>query len=681
MANDQLLEEVLQQLRANNGLQQQLLEQIASDARRSRRPSGGNSGPSSRATASADNALSGLASSASQLSSGMMNANSASDAMGAMFQGIGSASKVLPVFGGAIGAAAGAAQQFYEFLNSQLQTFNSLNEAGLAASDGMFGLQKALATGRLSYEEFMSATAQYRDVIASMGADGVQNFGNLMNSVITSEQAFGRLNISNQALASSLGSLMKQQKMYQQWDRMSNTEQSLAAQEYVKNIQDYSKSLGMGIDELAGKMAKSGSEVTGIGTKMALMNSGLDEVDASKTAENVNLLLNSFGPMGEQLNQQFAKALVSGGAFDTDSAIGQMVLTNNEFADFFYKLQEMARDGTLATDQGREYMRTWLSDQDNANAILSTVEQARLSYGEESANQMYQMVEAMQNYNKNTTKVTGEWDNMINDFNLKLGAFFTGFKINTAELFLRPDDFIRNIFGEKWGNWLLTGAFDWEVEDIPMLPSVKEWLSHWMEPVSWLYDQMMGYADSTADKMQAIEKPSWESILRALVPSWLADIIFEGGDYANGGLAGASEMEQKVQEALTKDVVPALKDSALWVMDDLANKMKVLDEASDHVSTAVSDWWNKPSSTVVNNNTTNTSTSNVTTPVTPVAEPELETSADRVKKEQERKDFSDSVVERLDKLSRTLADMLDINNNIERASRETASNTTGSGIN
>lgn len=680
MANDQLMDEVLAQLRANNGLQQQLLEQLSRDASRNRSRRSSNSGGGGRSEAQASGALSQLASSASTLSGGLMGAANASDAAGVMFQGIKSASSVLPVFGGAIGAAAGAAQQFYEFLNGQLQTFNSLNEAGLAATDGMFGLTKALATGRLSYDEFMAATAQYKDVIASMGADGVQNFGNLMNSVIKSEQSFGRLNISNQALASSLGSLMKQQKMYQQWDRLTNEEQTTAAQTYVKNLEDYSKSLGMGLDELSGKMAKSGSEVTGIGTKMALVNSGLDEVDATKTAENVNLLLNSFGPMGEELNKQFSKALVSGGAFDQDSAIGKMIMTNNDFADFFYKMQDMAREGTLATDEGREYMRNWLSSQEMVNSQLSTVEQARLSYGDEVANQMYSMIEAMQNYEKNTTKVTGEWDNMINDFNRKLEEFFTGFKINTAELFLRPQDFIKRVFGEKWGEWLLTGAFNWDVESIPMLPSIRDWLAHWMEPVSWLYDQMMGYADSTADKMQAIEKPSWESILRALVPSWLADIIFEGGDYANGGLAGAAEMGQKIQAALTNDIVPALKDSALWALDDVDKSMKVVDEATDKIASAVTAWWNKPNtSTVVNNNTSNTS--NVTTPPTPVSEPVPEDKADKVKRDQERKDFSDTVVERLDKLSRTLADMLDTSSSIERASRETASNTTGSGIN
>ena len=487
MVNDQLLEDVLNQLKRNNGLQQALVDSIRRDVQGSRRSSGGG-GDTSSSNTRTTKSLNQLSSAASSLSSGMMNARNASDAAGVMFKGIGAASKVLPVFGGAIGLAATAAQQFYEFLNGNLQTFNQLNEAGLSASGGMFGLQKALATGRVSMDEFMSATVNYRDVIAGMGADGVQKFGNLMNSVIQTEDSMGALNMSNQTLASTMGGYLKQQRAYSAFEKMDRQINAKAARDYADNLQNYSKSLGMTIEELSGKMAQASESSTGLGTQLALMEQGMSEEDAAKSAENLSMVMGSFGKFGDAMQEQLATFINTGGDLNLDSTIGQLYQVDNQFRDMFNGIADMAKSGKLTSKEAAEMIRKQMSSKETVEAWQNSMGQFRKSFGDAAANQAFAMLSQVKNYEAETQKPTAAWDKMVNDFNRDMEAVMQKFKIGTAELFLNPQQFIIDMFGEKWGKWLLTGAFDWSVDSIPMLPSVKEWLASYMQPVKWLYD-------------------------------------------------------------------------------------------------------------------------------------------------------------------------------------------------
>ena len=676
MLNDQLLEDVLNQLKRNNGLQQNLVDSLRQDLRRN---GGGRRNPppeprKSRKGTDPSDSLTNLAGAAASLSGGLLKANNASAA-------IGSVTKIMPVFGGAVGAAAQAVQQFYEFLNGNLQAFNELNEAGLSASGGMFGLQKALATGRLSMDEFMSATANYKDVIASMGAEGVQKFGNLMNSVIETQESMGSLNISNKTLASSLAGYIKQQRAYSSFDKMDRQIQAKAARDYADQLQKYSKGLGMTVDELSGKMAKSSESVTGLGTQIKLMEEGMSEEDATKSAENLNMVMGSFGEFGKQMNEQISRFIATGGDLDLESTIGKLYQVDDQFRELFDTTVQMTKNGTMSSEQGMEMLKNMIASKETSDGIQKSFTQSRYSFDDASANIIAGFYQTVRNYNTSTEKATSQWDQMMTLFNKHIEDFVQSFKIGTAELFMDPQSFILNMFGDKWGNWLLHGAFGWDIDKPIELPTFKEFLHKYMgETAEWMYDMIMGYGTDAAARIQAIPQPSWETILRALVPTWLADIIFEGGN-RDGGIAGASEMGDQFQQVFEKKFLPGFEEGMEVAGNSIKDSLSALGSGAESVMGSLKTWWDKPSSqTVVTNSTINNQSSVVNKPTTVQEAPAADKTAD-IQKRQEEKEHQETLIEKMERMIRVMIEANDTNREVLRVSKETATNTANNVVN
>ena len=675
MLNDQLLEDVLNQLKRNNGVQQELVDSIRQDLRGSRRrqpppPPRGGAGRG----ADPSDSLNNLAGAAASLTGGLLEANNASAA-------IGSITKVMPVFGGAVGAAAQAVQKFYEFLNGNLQAFNELNEAGLSASGGMFGLQKALATGRLSMDEFMSATANYKDVIASMGAEGVQKFGNLMNSVIETQESMGSLNISNKTLASSLAGYIKQQRAYSSFDKMDRQIQAKAARDYADQLQKYSKGLGMTVDELSGKMAKSSESVTGLGTQIKLMEEGMSEEDATKSAENLNMVMGSFGEFGKQMNEQISRFIATGGDLDLESTIGKLYQVDDQFRELFDTTVQMTKNGTLSSEQGMEMLKNMIASKETSDGIQKSFTQSRYSFDDASANIIAGFYQTVRNYNTSTEKATSQWDQMMTLFNKHIEDFVQSFKIGTAELFMDPQSFILNMFGDKWGNWLLHGAFGWDIDKPIELPTFKEFLHKYVgETAEWMYDMIMGYGTDAAARIQAIPQPSWETILRALVPTWLADIIFEGGS-RDAGIAGAADMGAQVTKVFEDKFLPGLEEGMDIAGKSIKDSLSTIGSGAESVMGSLKTWWDKPSSqTVVTNSTINNQSSVVNKPTNVQEAPAADKTAD-IQKRQEEKEHQETLIEKMERMIRVMIEANDTNREVLRVSKETATNTANNVVN
>ena len=679
MVSDQLVEDMIKQLKVNNGLQKQLIESIRKDAKRGRRAprdSGGGGGRDST-----PGRLNQLGQAASQLSSGLMNANNASEGASAMFKSIGSASKVIPLFGGAVGLAATAVQQFYEYMNGNLQTFNKLNESGLSASGGMMGLQGALASGRLSFDEFSEATTNYKDVIASMGTDGVQNFGNLMNSVIQTESSMGTLNLSNQTLASSIAGYLKQQKAYSMWDKMDKKNQSDAARAYADNLQKYSKSLGMTVDALSAKMAKSAESVTGLGLKLDLMDQGMDEQSAAATAENLNMILGSFGKFGDEMNDQLATFINTGGNLDLDSTIGQLYQVDGQFRDMFNGIANMVKNGEVSSKEGAERMRNMLADPATVKAMESSMVQFRKSFGDTAGNQLAQMIATVKNYDVDAQKATADWDDMIYGFNRSMEEMIQKFKIGTVDLITNPQQFIIDMFGEKWGKWLLTGVFGWEIGQPYDFPTLDEFLHKYFKPAGWLYDVFMGYGSEAMDRMQAIEKPSMEAIVRALVPNWLADIIFDKGN-RDGGIAGAEDMKNVVKNKMNKVYDEFTTDENLdAVGKSIGEAYSNVADTASNVMKSVSDWWSKPGSqTVVSNSTINNQSSVVNKPTTVQEQTSKHETVDDLR-QRELQEYNETFLGKMERLVKATSEANETNRELLRVAKETANNTANNVVN
>ena len=258
--------------------------------------------------------------------------------------------------------------------------------------------------------------------------------------------------------------------------------------------------------------------------------------------------------------------------------------------------------------------------------------------------------------------------------------FVQSFKIGTAELFMDPQSFILNMFGDKWGNWLLHGAFGWDVDKPIELPSFSEFLHTYMKPAGWIYDIIMGYGNEAFDRVAAIQQPSWETILRALVPNWLADIIFEGGN-RDGGIAGASEMGDQFQQVFEKKFLPGFEEGMEVAGNSIKDSLSALGSGAESVMGSLKTWWDKPSSqTVVTNSTINNQSSVVNKPTTVQEAPAADKASD-VQKRQEEKEHQETLIEKLERLIRVTIEANDTNRENLRVAKETANNTANNVVN
>lgn len=575
---DSILEDILKELEKQGGIAARTAEDFRSQQPRQQSPG----------------ALEGFQQAAEQAGQLAQNSSSAADALPVMAGGVKSLGlKILPGFGTAIELASTAAKMFYEYMNDSLNTYKDLNTSGIQTTDGMLGLNSALAEGRITADEFKVAIADTKDVIASLGADGTRDFGKMLDAVIRTESEMGALNMSYEQMGKYVASNLKMQKAYGIFDRLNEEEKQAANRQYMDDLNKYSKALGISTDELADKMNKSTDSVTGLGTQLALVGRGMDDEQAAKTAQTLNMVLGSFGSFGDDMNNEFARFLEFG-QLDLDSTFGQLYQTNDEIRGIFDNMRNMALDGSLATEEGAATMRDLLSRDGFVASMDQSLGQIRAAFGDQAANQLIAMRNQLNNYNAEVAEVDQFWNNVINDFNNTISEMFFGFKQGVADLFIDPNKFIIDLFGEKWGNWLLgtdaKSAFGW-VDDIPALISLKDFLSAFFEPAKWLWDAMMGYGEGVSARFAAIEQPSWQKILRALVPDWLADIILD----ENGELSGATDILHKATDGLVSGIDKATDGFAEWAGNaggEFADHMSVVSDSISSAFSGVSDWFN-----------------------------------------------------------------------------------------
>lgn len=609
---ESILEDILQQLERGSGMQQLTAEEIAramSMVDVNRKSSKGKK----------SSGLSDIADAASETASGLLKARNASEATGVLATGFkGLSTSILPGFGTAISLAADGAMKFYEYMNENLQMYQQLNTSGMQTTNGMMGLQKALATGRLNLDEYMSATADTRDVIASMGNDGAQQFSSMLNQVMKTEESLGSLNMSNEQMGKYLAANLKMQKSYGIFEKMNADQQNQSNIEYMSNLNKYSKSLGISTDALAKKLQDSADKVTGFGTQLALSQRGMDPKLAADSANNINSVMASFGGFGDAMNDQLAR-FIEFGQVDLDSEMGQLYQSNDDIRNLFEQAREMALDGSMATEAGAKQLQDMMANDGLVQSIDASMKSFRGAFGDTATNQIIQWRNQLTNYNADVNKVDAFWDNTMKEFNRTIESIFFSFKSGVADIFIDPQGFIKNIFGDKWGSWLLDGAFNWEVPDTPLVGSLSKFMDTFFEPVSWFWDALRGYGSGVSERFGSVEQPSWENIVRALMPDWLADIVLDG-DQMTGDIANANTMSDNIDRLKEKydkfhdEQLKALEP--LWdnVTSELEKSAAESMKSMDAMYASVSDWWSKPSSQTIITKTI-TQTAKSTAPV------------------------------------------------------------------
>lgn len=369
--------------------------------------------------------------------------------------------------GPALTAVAIAAEKLYDYMNESLTQFKALNASGLQTTGGMLGLNKALASGQLSFQEFQNAVRDNTDVLASMGSDGAQRLGDFNKALINTEKTSDMLALSNEQAASYIIDNIKQQKAYNIFDKMTRTEQEYSNQKYVKDLNDYSKSLGISTDALSKKLNKSAESVVGLGTEMSLVKSGLSEADAAKTSKNVNMVMASFGNLGDEVNAQFARMLAFGGQYNTDSFMGQITQISPKLQQAFDAAAELARSGDLATDAGQKQLQKILSDKSMISELRDSIDIFRGTFGDEAGDALTRMVQKLQNYDPDAVKLGDSlWDGMTNELNRWFDANWFATKEQIALLFTHPKEFFKNLDEafikglEDLGSWMGIAMYD-----------------------------------------------------------------------------------------------------------------------------------------------------------------------------------------------------------------------------
>lgn len=592
---ENILEDILAQLEqtAGSGVSQLTADDIAKAVRGNQTRSTQTNDPSSK--------LGDLASAAGDAAEGLLHSRSASDATSVLATGFKSmGTTILPGFSTAISLAADGAMKFYEFMDENFSNYKEINTAGLQTTNGMMGLYRSLATGRLNLDEFMSATADTRDVIASMGSDGTQQFGSMLNQVMESEKTMGTLNMANAQMAKYLASNLKMQKSYGVFEKMSNDERARSNIQYMDDMNKYSKALGISTDALAEKLNQGVDTVAGFGTQLALSQRGMDPKAAADTSKNLNMVLGSFGEFGGAFNEQLAR-FIEFGQVDLESDVGKMFQNNDEIRKLFEDTRKMALDGSLATQAGKDQLQAMLASDGLVDSIDGNMTQFRAAFGDAATNQIIQFRNSLNNYNTDVNKVDDFWNQTMSNFNRTIENMFNTFKVGIADMFIDPHGFIKNIFGEKWGSWLLDGAFNWEVSDIPLVGSLTEFMSTFFAPVSWFWDALQGYGAGVASRFGSVEAPSWQNIVRALVPEWLADIIFDG-DQMTSDIAGASHMGSALLDGandLIDKQLEWMKASGTAFAKHESNVLDAASEATSSMMESISKWWNKPAAQTV----------------------------------------------------------------------------------
>lgn len=292
------------------------------------------------------------------------NATSANvlGSLGQSAMGVSSAlGKAIPAIGGVTAAfnlVVDAGMKVYDYMNAQLQMYTQLNSSGLSLATGMSTLERASAKSLMSNAQFGEALQKNADVLAAMEGtygNGVEHFGDLMNSVQKLQNVNGMYGVSQEQLADLAARNFKYQKLYGSQESLRNMNQAQSTEQFVRQMTELSKSVGKSVDQLLGSFEGMTNSFDSQATARALTRFwGKSEDDAAAMNKEMNTVFASMGefgaqfqafntqgltlkPLSDEFNSQFAqmltdrmKELQNGPKRDAKSIQQQIIKWTNE---------------------------------------------------------------------------------------------------------------------------------------------------------------------------------------------------------------------------------------------------------------------------------------------------------------------------------------------------------------
>jgi hypothetical protein len=349
-------------------------------------------------------------------------------------KGFSQVSKGLGPLGFVLGTTVTALSGLIQFVMNTAETYVHLRQNGIAFSDGLGGLRMAAAEAALPLDDFGKVLIQNSAVVTSFGTDGARVFGQLSRATREQVRSFGGLSISAEEVNEYLGDYLDAQRQAGLIDKMSQSEQTRAAAEYMDSLDSFSQILGKSRKDLA---AASKDQVKAVNLQSAL--SGMPEELRATVLENVKLGSAAFTNLGPEFSTMMTNLVATGGRPVTDfgkrfiaqsGPLGQEVIafarrmregkvSQGELTGFMRKLKDQA--GPLA--ERFSGLGAQIGDSDPVLAAwIQTINTARAMNLEQNKT-TDPLIIALQQFDEGLKKVKSVIDAMFGSLLKENGAF------------------------------------------------------------------------------------------------------------------------------------------------------------------------------------------------------------------------------------------------------------------
>lgn len=424
--------------------------------------------------------------------------------LGQSAMGVSSAlGKAIPAIGGvttAFNMIVDAGMKVYEYMNAQLEMYTQLNSAGITLATGMSTLERASAKGLMSNAEFGQALQKNADVLAMMEGTyghGVENFGQLMNSVQKLQNVNGMYGVSQQQLADLTARNFKYQKLYGSQESLRNMDQSQSTELFVRQMTELSKSVGKSVDQLLGSFEGMTNSFDSQATSRALTRFwGKTEDEAAAMNKEMNSVFSSMGEFGVRFQAFNTQGLSLKPLSDEfNSQFGQMLKD---------RMMELQRGSPRSAKAIQQQLSKWT--QEHAQQLQLEIDALYDAGNVPAAKFLQDFQNSMKLLNENTAEVSPVLEEFTNRFNNWLADTITGpFKTLWADtrdstlqylmdtydsvdnFFMMPAKMFKDLFSQFQTSWASFGL------DLLKIPAdLIGILFNGFDPVKQAFSDFMG---------------------------------------------------------------------------------------------------------------------------------------------------------------------------------------------
>lgn len=472
----------------------------------------------------------------------------------------------------------------YEYLNDQLNMYNQINSAGITLADGMLTVRKGSGAAFMSINEFSTAISKNSDALAAMEGqygDGVQHFGQLLNTVQLAQEQLGLYGVSAQQLADITAKNYKFEKMYSGQQQIRNMNETQSTSQFVQQMTYLSKTVGKSVDELIAKFSNMGDNLDSNTAIDALRNNfGMSEDKAADVTKSMNSIFASMGAAGETLQKLNASKLA-------DNMLPEEF--NNQFTQLYTdKLKELQAAGITDEKVLRKAMSQYVKEHEDQ---LQTEIQAQRRIGNFTAAQwLSQLKNIERTLNDPKSQPSPIIEAFTNKFNLWIGKTFTEpfnkFYTETAE---SAAQYLLDLSNSSTGFWDFTAKL--LRDGLKQLPSVfvngfaylQSLLDGWAKSLFGdSYDNINNALNTFINNLSTLPQRLWDSVM-----GWWNSSSDEKSEDAKGAISSLYDSIINGFNYLTEldFSMDDMKKSFMDTFNTLKNKL------SESWNSFVS-WWN-----------------------------------------------------------------------------------------